>query len=212
MKRLCAKAALELVPDEGVIGLGGGETIGYLAEYIKESGKSVEVVTPSEATKKICRELGITVMDTSRAKEVEIAFDGCDQVDGELNAYKSGGGIHTLEKVIARMSKEYVLLVDESKAADCLGNTIPVVLDIVPESIQYVTAQVQALGASVKVRNEHLLEVSYRELPRLEVMDRQLKQITGVIETSLFYQIATKALIAGEDGVRTLDRKEAKKQ
>ena len=46
MKRLCAKAALDLVPDHGIIGLGGGETISYLAEDIKEAEKDVKVVTP----------------------------------------------------------------------------------------------------------------------------------------------------------------------
>ena len=44
MKRLCAKEALQLVPDHGMIGLGGGETIRYLAEYVKEAGKEVTVV------------------------------------------------------------------------------------------------------------------------------------------------------------------------
>lgn len=44
MKRLCAKAALELVPDHGTIGLGGGETIRYLCEYIKEAGKAIEAI------------------------------------------------------------------------------------------------------------------------------------------------------------------------
>lgn len=205
MKRLCAKAALDLVPDQGLIGLGGGETIGYLAEYIKESGKQVQVVTPSETTKETCKKLGISIIDTTKVNHALISFDGCDQVDAKLNAYKSGGGIHTLEKVIARMSKEYVLLVDESKVCETLGNEIPIVLDIVPESIEYVTAQAQAAGAVVKMRNEHLLELFFEEIPDLGEIDRQLKQITGVIETSLFYQIATKALIAGEDGVRVLE-------
>ena len=45
MKRLCAKAALDLVPDHGIIGLGGGETISYLAEDIKEARKGVKVDT-----------------------------------------------------------------------------------------------------------------------------------------------------------------------
>ena len=52
MKRLCAKEALKFVPDQGKIGLGGGETIGYLAENIKEAGKHVTVITPSETTRK----------------------------------------------------------------------------------------------------------------------------------------------------------------
>ena len=109
MKRLCAKAALDLVPDHGIIGLGGGETISYLAEDIKEAGKDVKVVTPSDHTAQVCKKLGLEIVDTKEVKEIEIAFDGCDQVGSDLNAYKSGGGIHTLEKIIAKMAKEYVL-------------------------------------------------------------------------------------------------------
>ena len=57
MKRLCAKAALNLVPDHGIIGLGGGETISYLAEDIKEARKGVKVVTPSDHTAQVCKKL-----------------------------------------------------------------------------------------------------------------------------------------------------------
>jgi len=95
------------------------------------------------------------------------------------------------------MAKEYVLLVDETKVTDKLNNKVPVVLDIIPEAVNYVTSQVEAMGATVKKRDEHLLEVYYDTLPELE-------EITGVIETSLFYQVATKALVAGEEGIRVI--------
>ena len=204
MKRLCAKAALNLVPDHGIIGLGGGETISYLTEDIKEARKGVKVVTPSDHTAQVCKKLGLEIVDTKEVKEIEIAFDGCDQVDSDLDAYKSGGGIHTLEKIIAKMAKEYVLLVDETKVTDKLNNKVPVVLDIIPEAVNYVTSQVEAMGATVKKRDEHLLEVYYDTLPELEEIDKNLKMITGVIETSLFYQVATKALVAGEEGIRVI--------
>ena len=102
------------------------------------------------------------------------------------------------------MAKEYVLLVDETKVTDKLNNKVPVVLDIIPEAVNYVTSQVEAMGATVKKRDEHLLEVYYDTLPELEEIDKNLKMITGVIETSLFYQVATKALVAGEDGIRVI--------
>ena len=204
MKRLCAKAALNLVPDHGIIWLGGGDTISYLAEDIKEAEKDVKVVTPSDHTAQVCKKLGLEIVDTKEVKEIEIAFDGCDQVDSDLDAYKSGGGIHTLEKIIAKMAKEYVLLVDETKVTDKLNNKVPVVLDIIPEAVNYVTSQVEAMGATVKKRDEHLLEVYYDTLPELEEIDKNLKMITGVIETSLFYQVATKALVAGEEGIRVI--------
>ena len=56
----------------------------------------------------------------------------------------------------------------------------------------------------MKVRDARLLELFFEELPDLKMIDGQLKQITGVIETSLFYQIASKALVAGKEGVRVL--------
>ena len=56
------------------------------------------------------------------------------------------------------MAKEYVLLVDETKT-DKLNNKVPVVLDIIPEAVNHVTSQVEAMGATVKKRDEHLLEV-----------------------------------------------------
>ena len=168
----------------GIIGLGGGETSSYLAEDIKEARKGVKVVTPSDHTAQVCKKLGFEIVDTKEVKEIEIAFDGCDQVDSDLDAYKSGGGIHTLEKIIAKMAKEYVLLVDETKVTDKLNNKVPVVLDIIPEAVNYVTSQVEAMGATVKKRDEHLLEVYYDTLPELEEIDKNLKMITGEIETS----------------------------
>ena len=60
------------------------------------------------------------------------------------------------------------------------------------------------MGETVKKRDEHLLEVYYDTLPELEEIDKNLKMITGVIETSLFYQVATKALVAGEEGIRVI--------
>ena len=72
MKRLCAKAALNLVPDHGIIGLGGGETISYLAEDIKEARKGVKVVTPSDHTAQVCKKLGLEIVDTKEVKEIEI--------------------------------------------------------------------------------------------------------------------------------------------
>ena len=110
----------------GLIDVGGGETISYLAEDIKEARKGVKVVTPSDHTAQVCKKLGLEIVDTKEVKEIEIAFDGCDQVDSDLDAYKSGGGIHTLEKIIAKMAKEYVLLVDETKVTDKLNNKVPV--------------------------------------------------------------------------------------
>ena len=33
----------------------------------------------------------------------DLAFDGCDSIDQNFNALKSGGGIHLFEKIAAEM-------------------------------------------------------------------------------------------------------------
>ena len=134
MKRKCAKEALSYIKDKSIIGLGGGTTISYLVSYIKESELDVKIVTPSFETEKLCIENGLVVLPTWSVESISVAFDGCDEIDKELNALKSGGGIHTKEKIIASMADEYILLVDESKVSNKLEFKYPVVLEIIPES------------------------------------------------------------------------------
>ena len=50
MKQLCAKEALKYIKDGMCIGLGGGSTIGYLAEYLAKEERKITVVTPSDDT------------------------------------------------------------------------------------------------------------------------------------------------------------------
>lgn len=205
MKRQCAKEAVKWVPEKGTIGLGGGETIGYLAEYLKETGFGGQIVTPSEQTRKVCQQLGLSVTETEEVSRVDIAFDGCDQVDYSLNAIKSGGGIHTREKIIGKMADDYVLLVDETKVVKQLDFKLPIVLEIVPEAKGYLEKKIQKFGGRTSMRSKNLMEVWFEEQRELEILDRELKQMTGVVETSLFYQVATKAIVAGKQGITVME-------
>lgn len=136
LKKNCAKEAMKYIKDGMIIGLGGGRSIAYLIEHIKEDKNlNVKVVTPSIKTKLLCIENGLDVLHTCFVDKVDVAFDGCDQVDENLNALKSGGGIHTKEKLIASMADEYILLVDEAKVENTLTFKAPVVLEILEDSL-----------------------------------------------------------------------------
>lgn len=221
MKKRCAKEALKYIKDNTIIGLGGGSTISYLVSFIKEAGLNVKVVTPSFNTASLCVQNGIEILPTWSVNTIDVAFDGCDEVDEELNALKSGGGIHTKEKIIAKMAKEYILLVDESKVVKSLDFKYPIVLEIMPESKSYVENIVKSLGGepSMRISNSKdgltvsdngmlLMDVMFdkKKVGSLEVLDKTLKEITGVIDTSLFYNIATKALVVSEEGLRIINK------
>lgn len=219
MKKTCAKEALKFIKDNSVIGLGGGSTISYLVDFIKEANLNVEIVTPSFNTELLCVKQGLKVIPTWSVDKISVAFDGCDEVDNNLNALKSGGGIHTKEKIIAKMADDYILLVDESKVSPALTFKYPVVLEIFEESLSYVEKEVKKLGGSTSMRkssakdcftiSDHgllLMDVNFDKVDSIKNLDNALRNITGVVDTSLFYNIATKALIVSENGIRVIEK------
>lgn len=219
MKKQCAKEALKYIKDNTIIGLGGGSTISHLVEYISERGLNVKIVTPSYITESICIEKGLEVIGTGTVNAISVAFDGCDEVDEQLNALKSGGGIHTKEKIIASMAKDYILLVDESKVVNKIDFKYPVVLEILPESRAYVKAMVEKLGGVATMRSStakdgftvsdnglFLMDVNFSKIDDIAKLNNDLNNIVGVVDTSLFYNIATKALVVGEHGIREINK------
>lgn len=219
MKRKCAEEALKRIQSGSIIGLGGGSTVSILVELIAKNGLAVQVVTPSTHTAALCAEYGLTVLPTWMVNSIDVAFDGCDEVDNALNALKSGGGIHTNEKIVASLAKSYILLVDESKVFSTLPFAHPVVLEVIPEAKSLVENQMRALGGTPVYRTSsekdgftvtdhgnYLLNVQFAPPDDLQAFHEKLLHIPGIVDTSLFYQVATGALIAGPDGVRELMR------
>lgn len=220
VKKLCAKEALKLIKSNTIIGLGGGSTISYLIDYIKENKDlQVKVVTPSVKTKLLCIQKGLEVLHTSFVDQISVAFDGCDEVDESLNALKSGGGIHTKEKLIATLAEDYILLVDDTKYVPTLTFKHPVVLEILEDSLAYVQKKVTDLGGKPVIRTSSakdgftitengnlLVDAFFENVQDSTKLENDLKNIRGVIDTSLFIQVATKALIAGEGGIRLVTR------
>jgi len=219
IKRNCAKAALKYIENGTVIGLGGGSTIAHLIRFIKEEQLDIKVVTPSWETKQKCEEAGLTVTTLSEATEVEVAFDGCDQVDEHLHALKSGGGIHTDEKLVASMAKEYILLVDESKVVQELTYEHPVVLEVIPKALAFVTHQLSDAerveirmsrdkdGPVMTERGNLLLDVYVQGNQDSARLEDRLKGMPGVLDVSLFTSVVTKAVVAGESGIREMTKR-----
>ncbi len=220
LKKSCAKEAIKYIKDGMVIGLGGGRSIAYLIEHIKEDKNiNVRVVTPSTKTKLLCIENGLEVLHTCAVDKVDVAFDGCDQVDENLNALKSGGGIHTKEKLIANMAEEYILLVDEAKVEKTLTFKVPVVLEILEDSLKYVERKVLELGGKPVVRisdikdgftisdnGNLLMNVAFNDVKDMYKLNNSLINICGVIETSLFTDVITKAIVVSEKGIRVISK------
>lgn len=220
IKMITAKLALPYIESNMVIGLGGGTTIAYVVEYLAHKGLfDVKVVTPSETIKEACRKVGLEVLDLSLVTDIDIAFDGCDYVDEDFNALKSGGGIHTDEKLIARMAKQYILLVDESKLEKKLSFLTPVVLECIRTARSYIQKEVEKLGGHAEPRKSYakdgftisdhgnlLIDAEFDQVEDITALNRRLKDICGVVETSLFTEEVSRVLVASDDGYKVMNR------
>jgi ribose 5-phosphate isomerase A len=221
LKKACATEALKYIKNNTIIGLGGGSTISYLIDYIREDKDlNVKVVTPSMKTQMLCIKNGLEVLHTCSVDKVVVAFDGCDEVDLNLNALKSGGGIHTKEKLIASMADDYILLVDDTKVSNTLTFKHPVVLEILQDSLRYVERIVTELGGKLTIRNSSakdgftisdngnlLIDVTFENVTDIYKLENSLKNICGVVDTSLFVNVVTKALVTDIDGIRVISKK-----
>lgn len=219
MKKRCAKEAFALIEDGMTVGLGGGRTIAFLIEEIGKSGKRITAVTPSQDTLELCLRHQIPVNPLELTSHIDIGFDGCDEVDLNLNALKSTGGIHTREKIAAVMAKDYILLANEEKYSEQLTFEHPVAVEVVPSARTYVKRRLEELGAEVTERKgdkkmgyvfsddgNYLMDAKFLKLPYVEELNRILDGIPGIVGHSLFYQIASKAMIASEQGIRMIER------
>lgn len=157
LKKEAAAKAITLIREKTIVGLGAGSTIAYLVEFLRneiENGLEVKFVTSSFSTNELLLKNKFTVLQTASLSKIDIYFDGCDQLDEELNALKSGGGIHTQEKLLASMADEFVLIGDETKLVDNFDNSFPVVIELLPEAAAFVPAKILNLfsGASSSFR------------------------------------------------------------
>lgn len=223
LKEEAARTAIGFIKDNTTVGLGAGSTIAHLVKLLLpkiKAGLQIEFVTASYSTHQLLTRHALLVLPANEFKKIDIYFDGCDQVDKELNALKSGGGIHTIEKLLASMADQFIIIGDESKFVDQFDHRFPVVLEVLPQARGYVPGFLQKHfpaskaeyrvsgrkdGLVVTDNGNYLLDFWPTEWPDLSILSSTLKQVTGVVETSLFYKLANKAIIAGVSGVKIFE-------
>src|SRR5690554_6536078 len=91
-------------------------------------------------------------MDTMFQSRLDIAVDGADEIDPQLNAIKGGGGAQTVEKVIASMADKFILIADESKLVDRLCMKFPLPVEVLPDGLSLAKERISALGGRPNLR------------------------------------------------------------
>lgn len=218
-KRAAARAALELLPDAGVLGLGSGSTARYfvegVAELVREGRRFVGVAT-SKATRALAEQLGIPLLDDAGPWDILVCVDGADEVSPTLDLIKGGGGAHVREKIVNLASRRNLIVVDESKLVTTLGEHRPVPIEVLPFGHQQTARRLEAHG-TVALRmagsaplisdaGNYIYDLATGPIADPPGLDRALGTIPGVVGTGLFCGRAHLVLVAGAAGVTKLQR------
>lgn len=96
------------------VGIGSGTTIVYVVEAIKELGTDTSLtrfVPTGYQSKQLITKAGLTAVEFDAIPEgtvLDVAFDGADEVDDDLNCIKGGGACLFQEKIVALQAKEFI--------------------------------------------------------------------------------------------------------
>ena len=219
-KQLAARAAVELVQSGQIVGLGSGSTasraIRFLAERMRAGLKVIGVPT-SEDSRHLAEQLGIPLTTLEEHAQIDIDIDGADEVDPQLNLIKGGGGAFLREKVIASVSKRFVVIAESAKQVSLLGK-FPLPVEVIGFAQSLIKPQIEALGAKVSLRQRpdgsvyvtdekhHILDCTFGEIPDPAALATKLKNIPGVVEHGLFIGMAEMAIFGKNGGIVQLKR------
>jgi ribose 5-phosphate isomerase A len=211
-KRLAAEAALALVEDGMVLGIGTGSTVEQFIEALKDrKTRLAGAVSSSRATSASLARAGIPELELNDAGDLPLYIDGADEATPQGALIKGGGAALTREKVIAAASKRFVCIIDDSKLVDVLGK-FPLPVEVIPMARSYVARQLVALGGQpvwrqgvVTDNGNAILDVHRLHIVDPKGLETAINGIVGVVTVGLFAaRGADELLIAGDGGVRKI--------
>ena len=214
--------ALSQISDGMVVGIGSGSTIELLvpklAEKLDHEQIDITGVCTSNKTAYIAKELGIRVVDVNDIEKIDVAIDGADEVDNNLNLIKGGGGALFREKVIDAMAKKFIVLVDESKCVSYLGETFNLPVEVDKFNWLLVSKKIAAYDNLQVIRRmvddvpfitdngNYILDVTLNSSIDPYAMHEFLIHLVGVLETGYFLDVTDQVIIGKQKGVEILNK------
>lgn len=214
-KALVGKRAAEFVEDGMAVGLGTGTTsvmfIRALGERVK-AGLKIRCTASSDASTALGKSLGMDVVSLPELPELDVYIDGADEIGPGLSLIKGGGGALLREKIVASSAKKFIVVADSSKVVGTLGR-FPLPVEVIKMALPLVTKELQALGLNPVQRhhpdgsmyltdeNNFILDCACGQIVDPKATAAAIRGVIGVVEHGLFLNMASVALIAGEDGV-----------
>jgi ribose 5-phosphate isomerase A len=223
-----AQAALEVIKDGMIVGLGTGSTSAHFVRLLGErvrQGLRVKGVPTSEATRNLAEQAGVPLLEISQVASIDVDIDGADEIDLAFRLIKGGGGALLREKIVAAASKQMVVIADETKWVETLG-AFPLPVEVTrfgfaltAQRIRDALRETECAGHEVVLRvsgkaNEpvitdggnYIIDAHAQRIANAEALAARLQAIPGVVEHGLFLGLATMVILGKAKGADVRER------
>lgn len=214
-KKAAANAAIDFIKNDMIVGLGTGSTTTFFIQKLIErckNGLHISAVATSQRSQDQALEGGIRMLNINDLTSIDIAVDGADEIDPKKRMIKGGGGALLREKIVANMSREMVVIIDESKRVKTLGQ-FPLPVEIVPFAYKATQYKLEKLGYFGTLRKNtanqiyitdngnYIFDINF-DLPcnTPEHENDRIRSVPGVVETGFFFNLAGRVVTGFNDG------------
>ena len=210
-KQAVAKAAIDYVEQDSIVGVGTGSTVNFFIEELGKIKHKIEgAVSSSEASTEKLKALGIEVFELNDVSNLSVYIDGADEVTEHKYMIKGGGAALTREKIVAGVAKTFVCIVDDSKRVPVLGN-FPLPVEVIPMARSFVARELVKLGGDPEYRQgvvtdngNVILDVHNLDILYPRELEQAINNIPGVVTNGIFaLRGADIVLSATDEGVKT---------
>ncbi|MBI4381164.1 MAG: ribose-5-phosphate isomerase RpiA [candidate division NC10 bacterium] len=215
-----ATRAIELVKDGDVVGMGTGRAatafIHALGSAVK-GGLRVRGVPTSQVTAGLATQLGIPLATLDEVGQIDVTFDGADEVDPRLDLIKGYGGAMVREKIVAASSRRFVILVGVEKLVPVLGSRRILPVEVVPFGLPLCRRRLTEVGCQAAVRlvngrayvtdnGNQILDCAISPIQDPTAFEQAIVSIPGVVGTGLFIGMADTVLVQDREAVMVRHR------
>ncbi|AXI07735.1 ribose 5-phosphate isomerase A [Oceanobacillus zhaokaii] len=198
-KKIVGEKAVEFIKDGMVVGLGTGTTVYYsiikLGKLVKE-GLNIQGIPTSVQTEELAKQLGIPLVSCNEVEQIDVAIDGADEVNSDLDLIKGGGGALLREKIIAKAANKFIVVATPSKMVGNLGSfQLPV--EVAPFGVELTEKHIRKYGINPILRQiegnpyktdngNYIFDCSFPDSLNVKELEEKLNLIPGVVENGLF--------------------------
>jgi len=215
-----ATRAIEFVKERDVVGLGTGRAatafVHALGVAVKE-GLRVRGVPTSQVTAGLAAQLGIPLATLDEVGQIDVTFDGADEVDPHLDLIKGYGGAMVREKIVAASSRRLIILVGAEKLVPVLGSRGILPIEVVPFGLPLCQRRLTKLGCRPTVRlvdgqpfvtdnGNQILDCGISPIRDPAAFEQSILSIPGVVGTGLFIGMADTVLVQDGEMVEVRQR------